>query len=49
MFENLRRTSAPADLVGIIQHVRTRWRLKLALRGAVYVLGSAFALFLVAA
>ena len=41
MLEYLRRRSTPpTDLVGIIAHVRTRWRLKLALRGALYVLGS---------
>ena len=50
MFENLRSPSAPpTDLFGIIAHVRTRWRLKLALRGAACVLGIAFALFLIAA
>ena len=50
MLEYLRRRSTPpTDLVGIIAHVRTRWRLKLALRGALYVLGVAFALFLIAA
>src|SRR5688500_9878727 len=50
MLEYLRdRSTPPTDLVGIISHVRNRWRLKLALRGALYVLGAAFALFLVAA
>ena len=50
MLEHLRRHSTPpTDLIGIIAHVRTRWRLKLALRGALYVLGVAFALFLLAA
>jgi hypothetical protein len=50
MLEYLRsRNTPPTDLVGIIAHVRTRWRLKLALRGAVAVLGVAFALFLIAA
>ena len=50
MLEYLRsRNTPPTDLVGIISHVRTRWRMKLALRGAVSVLGVAFALFLIAA
>ena len=50
MLDNLRRSSTPPqDLFGIIAHVRNRWRMKLALRGAVYVLGVAFAIFLLAA
>src|SRR5688572_25827833 len=50
MLDFLRQGSTPpTDLVGIISHVRNRWRLKLALRGALFVLGAAFALFLVAA
>src|SRR5688572_31043835 len=50
MLENLRSHSTPPnDLFGIIAHVRTRWRLKLALRGAACVLGVAFVLFLLAA
>ena len=36
MLANLRRGSPPpTDLFGIIAHVRSRWRMKLALRGAV--------------
>ena len=50
MLDYLRRRSTPPDdLLGIIAHVRTRWRLKLALRGALYVLATVFVLFLVAA
>src|SRR5688572_15712589 len=49
MLDYLRRSTPPDDLLGIIAHVRTRWRWKLALRGAVYVLGVAFAIFLLAA
>ena len=44
-----RRSTASTTLLEIIADVRRRWRLKLALRGAVAVLGVAFALFLVAA
>src|SRR5688572_25195181 len=50
MLDYLRRRSTPPDdLLGIIAHVRTRWRLKPALRGALYVLATVFVLFLVAA
>ena len=35
----------PQDLFAIIAHVRNRWRMKLALRGAVRVLAVAFGLF----
>jgi hypothetical protein len=49
MLEHLRSRSAPTDLLGIIAEVRTRWRLKLALRGAVRVLAISLALFLIAA
>jgi hypothetical protein len=49
MLEYLRRTSAPTDLIGVIAEVRRRWRLKLAVRGAVRVLGIWLAFFLVAA
>ena len=38
MFDNLRRhSSSPTSLLDIISEVRTRWRMKLALRGAVAV------------
>ena len=50
MLDNLRRSSTPPqDLFGIIAHVRNRWRMKLALRGAVALLGVAFGLFVLAA
>ena len=42
MLDHSHQTSS--DLFGIIAHVRTRWRLKLALRGAACVLGVAFVL-----
>ncbi|MGH7339914.1 MAG: hypothetical protein ACREKH_05425, partial [Candidatus Rokuibacteriota bacterium] len=44
-----RRSTPPTDLAGIIAEVRSRWRLKLILRGVVRSLGVAVALFLVAA
>lgn len=44
-----RRSTPPTDLVGIIRHVRARWRMKLALRGAVALLATAFLLLLAAA
>jgi hypothetical protein len=50
MFESLRRRSTPpSDLLDIIADVRSRWRLKLALRGLAYVVGVLVVLFLVAA
>jgi hypothetical protein len=50
MFDNLRRRSSnPTNLLDIIGEVRTRWRTKLALRGALAVAGIGFALFLLAA
>jgi hypothetical protein len=49
MFENLRRSGPPASLLDIITAVRSRWRLKLALRGAMAVAAVAVGLFLVAA
>src|SRR5687768_1679119 len=50
MLDYLRnRSTPPNDLLGIVAHVRNRYRLKVALRGAMYVVGIAFALFLVAA
>src|SRR5688500_20402362 len=50
MLDNLRRSSTPPhDLFGIIAHVRNRWRMKLALRGAVALLAAAFGLFVLAA
>ena len=50
MLENLRRrSSSPTSLLDIIAQVRTRWRMKLALRGALSVAGIAFGLFLLAA
>ena len=50
MLDDLRRRSTPPqDLFGIIAHVRNRWRMKLALRGAVVLLAVAFGLFVVAA
>src|SRR3954469_834282 len=41
--------SSPGTLLEIIQHARSRWRMKLALRGVVRVTAVAFALLLVAA
>ncbi len=41
MWNPMRRTEATGGLVDIIHEVRRRWRYKLALRGAVGVLGSA--------
>ena len=49
MLDQLRRSTPPQDLFGIIAHVRNRWRMKLALRGAVRVLAVAFGLFFLAA
>ena len=43
------RSSPPQDLLGIIAHVRNRWRMKLALRGAVSLMAVAFGLFVLAA
>jgi len=44
-----RRSTPPSNLTEIIQDVRSRWRMKLALRGAVRSVGVAVVLFLVAA
>ena len=44
-----RRGDAPDDLVGIIHEVRRRWRYKLAMRGAVGVLGIGVVFLLIAA
>ena len=44
-----RRSTPPTDLTQIISEVRSRWRLKQALRGAVRHVGVALALLLVAA
>src|SRR5687768_8299605 len=49
MFENMRRSTPPSSLLDIIGAVRSRWRLKLALRGAMCVAGVAVGLFLIAA
>ncbi len=50
MLESLRRrSSSPVNLLDIIGEVRTRWRTKLALRGALAVAGIGFGLFLLAA
>src|SRR5262245_35453485 len=50
MLEYLRRSSAsPTNLMEIIAEVRTRWRLKLALRGALWIAVIGFALFLLTA
>src|SRR6185503_14556306 len=50
MLKHLRRRSTPpSGLADIIEEVRTRWRLKLALRGVVRGLGAAVILFLIAA
>ena len=47
MLDSLRRRSAsPTNLLDIIGEVRTRWRMKLALRGALAVAGIGFGLFL---
>jgi hypothetical protein len=39
------KATPPADLVGIIQYVRARWRAKLAVRGAVQVIAISIAVF----
>ncbi len=44
-----RDDSSDGDLIGIIRQVRRRWRMKLALRGAVLVAGLAVAAFVAAA
>lgn len=50
MLEYLRhRSTPPTDLLGIIAYVRGRWRMKLAVRGAVTILFIALAVFFVAA
>ena len=50
MLDYLRkRSTPPADLLEIIAEVRSRWRAKLVLRGAVRVTAIALALFLLAA
>ena len=49
MLDPQRHSSLPQDLFGIIAHVRNRWRMKLALRGAVRLLAVAFGLFVLAA
>jgi hypothetical protein len=50
MLEHLRRRSPSSNtLLGIIGDVRSRWRLKLLMRGIVCVAGIAFAIFLLAA
>jgi hypothetical protein len=50
MLEYLRhRSTPPTDLLGIIAYVRGRWRMKLAVRGAVTVLFIAVAVFFAAA
>ena len=45
----LRRSAQPTSLLEIIADVRSRWRLKLALRGTVRVAGAICLLFLLAA
>jgi hypothetical protein len=49
MLDDPQRSSLPQDLFAIIAHVRTRWRTKLALSGAVRLLAVAFGLFVLAA
>jgi len=50
MLDSLRRRSSnPTNLLDIVAEVRSRWRMKLALRGAVAVAGIGFGLFLLAA
>ena len=44
-----RRSNPPADLTQIISELRSRWRLKLALRGVARSVGVAVVLFVVAA
>src|SRR5262245_51675798 len=44
-----RRSTRPTNLLDIIADVRTRWRMKLALRGVVCAAGLWFAVFLLAA
>ena len=44
-----RRSTPPTNLTEIISEIRSRWRMKLILRGAVRVVGVALALLLVAA
>ena len=50
MLEYLRRRSAPSsNLLDIIAEVRTRWRFKLLMRGAVWVAGIGLLLLLTTA
>src|SRR5690348_1084927 len=50
MLEYLRRSSStPKSLLDIIAEVRTRWRLKLAMRGALWIAVIGFVLFLLTA
>ena len=44
-----RRSTPPSDLTAVVRDVRSRWRMKLALRGVVRSVAVAVALFLVAA
>src|SRR5262245_28701829 len=49
MSEDLRRSDASAELVDIIHQVRQRWRMKLALPGALGVVGLGLAVLLLSA
>src|SRR5262245_30326019 len=49
MSQDLRRTDASAELLDIIRQVRQRWRVKLALRGALGVVGLGLAVLLLSA
>ena len=48
MLEHVRRSAQPTELLDIIAQVRRRWRMKLALRGAVWVVAVALLLILAA-
>jgi len=48
MLEHVRRSAQPTELLDIIAQVRRRWRVKLALRGAVWVVAVALLLILAA-
>ena len=47
MLSNLWSSGGPEDLAGVIRRVRNRWRVRIALRGLVVVLGAGLAAFLV--
>ena len=47
MLSSLWSSGGPEDLAGVIRRVRNRWRVRIALRGLVIVLGAGLAAFLV--